>query len=466
MLESDECVGGIARTVEYKGFRFDIGGHRFFTKVRAVQQLWRDLLGDQMLTRPRLSRIYFNGRFFAYPLQAFDALTGLGLFESLVVFASYLRAQLRPIRPEQSFEDWVVNRFGWRLYSMFFKSYTEKVWGIPCTSLGAQWAAQRIKGLSLWVAAREAVLAPLRRGKRSGIRSLIEEFEYPRLGPGQCWDACASRIRAQGGSVELRARVVGVRHDGSRITGIDIERQGRVTAEPVDVLVSTMPLRALIEGMTPAPAEPVLKAARSLSYRDFLTVAVIVDQAEVFPDNWIYVHDANVRVGRIQNFKNWSPDMVPSPAQTCLGLEYFCFEGDGLWAMADNELVALAIAELATLGLVEKSKVRDGTVVRMPKAYPIYDEPYQEALPVLRDFVGRFANLQLAGRNGLHKYNNQDHAMVTGLLAAEALCGGDVDPWTVNVEDDYLEEGDAYGLAPDLEGLLDTQPAVPAVMRR
>ncbi len=462
VLEADDCVGGIARTAEYKGFRFDIGGHRFFTKVLTVQRLWRDLLGDELLTRPRLSRIYFNGRYFAYPLKAVNALAGLGVVQSLAVFASYGWAQLRPVSPELSFEDWVINRFGRRLYVMFFKSYTEKVWGIPCTRIGAQWAAQRIKGLSLWVAAREALLTPFRRGRSSGVRSLIEEFEYPRLGPGQCWDACASRIRAQDGTVELGARVVGVRHHAGRIEAIDVERHGATHTEPVAALISTMPLRTLIEALAPAAPEAVQLAAAQLSYRDFLTVALIVDQADVFPDNWIYVHDASVRVGRIQNFKNWSPAMVPSPDRTCLGLEYFCFEGDGLWAMTDADLVALATDELALLKLVDKALVCDGTVVRMPKAYPIYDDRYLDALTVLRDYVTGFENLQLAGRNGLHKYNNQDHAMVTGLLAAEALCGARVDPWTVNVEDEYLEEGDVYGLAPELADLLDSQPRVPS----
>jgi protoporphyrinogen oxidase len=461
VYEADSIVGGIARTVEYKGFRFDIGGHRFFSKVRAVRDIWHDLLGSQFITRPRLSRIYFDGLFFDYPLKASNALRQLGPIKAAKIGMSYAWAQLRPIRPEVSFEDWVVNRFGRELFDTFFKAYTEKVWGIPCSTISAQWAAQRIKGLSLWVAAREMLMAPFRRGATK-VRSLIEQFEYPRLGPGQLWEACAERVHRTGGEVRLRTPVVSVHHRDGRIEAIDIADNGVPRRVPVEALISTMPMRTLVQAMIPPAPERIRQMAEQLSYRDFLTVALVIDQQETFPDNWIYVHDKKVKLGRIQNFKNWSPDMVPSPEKTCLGLEYFCFEGDGLWSMSDAELIALGTREVGAIGLVDPAKVIDGAVVRVPKAYPVYDGKHIEALEVLRGYFAGFSNLQLAGRNGLHKYNNQDHAMITGILAAEALLGRKVDPWTVNVEDEYLEEGDMFGMASDLDELLTTQPPVPA----
>ena len=463
VLEADTIVGGIARTSEYKGFRFDIGGHRFFSKVRAVEALWEEMLGPEMLTRPRLSRIYYDGRWFDYPLKAGNALAGLGLGRAAAIGVSYMWRQAFPIKPEVSFEDWVVNRFGWRLYNTFFKAYTEKVWGIPCTEIGAQWAAQRIKGLSLWSAAREMLLAPLRSKSSTKIRSLIEEFKYPRLGPGMMWERFTEKVRAQGNTVQMASPVVRLHHNDGRITAVNCMQHGQTTQTPVEAVVSTMPLRQLIEALSPAAPAEVRDAAARLSYRDFLTVALIVDQAEMFPDNWIYVHDPGVKLGRIQNFKNWSPEMVPDQSKTCLGLEYFCFEGDGLWSMADKDLIALGTKELAVLGLADPKKVLDGTVVRMPKAYPVYDSGYLGALEVLRTYCNTFTNLQLAGRNGLHKYNNQDHAMVTGILAAKALLGAKADPWLVNVEDDYHEQGtdDSFDVGGDLADLLSTQPRVP-----
>jgi protoporphyrinogen oxidase len=416
-----------------------------------------------MLTRPRLSRIYYDGKWFDYPLKAGNALAGLGLWQAFLIGMSYLWRQLFPIKPEVSFEDWTVNRFGWKLYNTFFKAYTEKVWGIPCNQIGAQWAAQRIKGLSLFSAAKEMLLAPFRSKGGTKIRSLIEEFKYPRLGPGMMWERFTERVKEQGGTVTMGAKVVALHHEGGRVTAIDYEKDGRTIQEQVEAVVSSMPLRQLIQALSPAAPQNVRDAATKLSYRDFLTVALIVDQAEMFPDNWIYVHDPGVKLGRIQNFKNWSPEMVPDPSKSCLGLEYFCFEGDGLWTMADKDLIALGTKELALIGLADPKKVIDGTVVRMPKAYPVYDGDYLKALDVLREYLSAFKNLQLAGRNGLHKYNNQDHAMVTGILAAKALLGAKADPWLVNVEDDYHEEGgdDSFDLDIDLGELLGSQPRVP-----
>jgi protoporphyrinogen oxidase len=459
VLEADHIVGGIARTVEYKGFRFDIGGHRFFTKVRAVEDLWRRMLGPDLIERPRLSRIYYDGRFFDYPLKAGNAMRGLGPWRMAAIAASYARARLAPIRPEVSFEDWVVNRFGRRLYETFFKSYTEKVWGIPCTEITAQWAAQRIKGLSLWTAAREM----LRGGGGSGIRTLIDKFTYPRLGPGMMWEAFARELTAAAGSrLTFGAHVSRIHHAGGRITAVEYDGPGGAAREPVESLISTMPLRQLVEALWPPPPDEVLAAARQLKYRDFFTVALIIDQAEVFPDNWIYIHDPGVKLGRVQNFKNWSPEMVPDASKTCLGLEYFCFEGDGLWSMPDRDLIELGRRELGAIGLVDPRRVVDGTVVRMPKAYPVYDRGYEQALERVRTYLATLPNLQAAGRNGLHKYNNQDHSMVTAMLAASALMGGRGDPWLVNVEDDYHETGDDLSqITEDLPALLATQPAVP-----
>jgi len=464
VLEADAQVGGLARTAEYKGFRFDIGGHRFFTKVGVVQKLWRSMLGPEMLTRPRLSRIYYGGKFFDYPLKPMNALRGLGVWNAFLVLLSYLWIQVRPIRPEVSFEDWVSNRFGRRLYRIFFKTYTEKVWGIPCNKIGAQWAAQRIKGLSLFTAVVNMLLRGVRRpGGEKQIKTLIEEFEYPRLGPGMMWEAFHADVERMGGRVLLEAPVQRIEHDGKAIVAVEYGRSSRTRVE-VDRFVSTMPLREVVQKLSPPAPDHARAAAERLAYRDFLTVALIIDAPTLFPDNWIYVHDPRVKLGRIQNFKNWSPDMVPDQRLTCLGLEYFCFEGDGLWTMSDADLVTLGAREIAAIGLLGGGKVIDGTVVRMPKAYPVYDEGFEAALAVVRDYLSTFENLQVAGRNGMHKYNNQDHSMVTAMLAAQNLLGEHHDVWAVNADDEYHEEaqvGDVYKDLPDLEA---TQPRVPAAL--
>jgi protoporphyrinogen oxidase len=463
VFEQDRQVGGIARTAEYKGFRFDIGGHRFFTKVAAVNELWRSMLGPEFLRRPRLSRIYYNGKFFDYPLKPMNALAGLGLWNSGLVGLSYLWSHLRPIRPEVSLEDWVTNRFGRRLYRIFFKTYTEKVWGMPCHTISAQWAAQRIKGLSLWTAITTMLFGGFTRGDKAQIKTLIEEFEYPRHGPGMMWEKFAREIAARGSPVELNTGVRRLFHENGRIVGVETDREGRLQRVPASAVLSTMPLRTLVRAMSPDAPANVRAAADRLNYRDFITVALILDAPETFPDNWIYVHEEKVKLGRVQNFKNWSPEMVPDQRMTCLGLEYFCFEGDGLWTMADEDLVALGAKEMASIGLIDPAKVVDGTVVRMPKAYPVYDEGYEDALDVVRRYLDGFSNLQVAGRNGMHKYNNQDHSMVTAMLAVQNLLGGHNDVWAVNADDEYHEEvdlgsGDATA---ELRALQQTQPAVP-----
>jgi protoporphyrinogen oxidase len=443
VLEADpRLVGGISRTDEYKGYRFDIGGHRFFSKSSEINLLWKEILGDAFITRTRLSRIYYDRKFFYYPLKPVDALRKLGPARSARIILSYLKARLRPVRPERSFEDWVVNRFGRELFETFFKSYTEKVWGMPTSEISADWAAQRIKGLSLTKAVISALgIGPKSRGEV--IKTLIDEFQYPRLGPGQMWEAARDRIKAQGGAVHMGRKVVRVEHDGDAVTAlVALDPEGRPTRYLGSHFLSTMPVRDLIRAMDPPAPDEVRHAAESLRYRDFLTVVLISDRPETFPDTWIYIHEPDVKVGRIQNFKNWSPDLVPDHSTTSLGLEYFCFEGDDLWTASDQELLALGRREIEAIGLVPASAVIDGCVVRMPKAYPVYDDTYQQNLATIRAWLVRFGNLELAGRNGMHKYNNQDHSMMTALLAARNILGlGRFDTWKVNTDAEYHEEG-------------------------
>ena len=439
---SPERVGGLARTEKYKGFCFDIGGHRFFSKSREIEELWTEILGSEMLERDRLSRIYYRGRFFDYPLKALNVLRNLGPVNVLLAMASYLRAKITPIPNARSFEDWTINSFGRRLYRTFFKTYTEKVWGIPCSEISADWAAQRIKGLSM-ISLLKATLLPKRRKPREKvIKTLIDAFRYPKYGPGQMWETVTRFVQERGGRVEMGCDVRRITRGAAGVTEVVAVRSGQEERFSGTHFLSSMPIRELIEGLTPAAPAEVLQAARSLRYRDFLTVALIVDQPETFPDNWIYIHDPGVRLGRIQNFKNWSPFMVPDPALTCLGLEYFCSEGDDLWVRRDADLIELGSDELARIGLVDKRHVRDGCVVRMRKAYPVYDDEYAEHVDVIRRFLERETpNLQLIGRNGMHKYNNQDHAMMTGLLAARNILGGHFDVWRVNADAEYHEEG-------------------------
>ncbi len=456
VLERDDVVGGIARTVEYKGYRFDIGGHRFFTKVKPVGDLWRELLGDEMIRRPRLSRIFYKGSFFSYPLKPLNALRGLGLFETVRCVASYGKARLSPVQPEDNFSAWVSNRFGKRLFEIFFKTYTEKVWGIPCDEIQAEWAAQRIKGLSLVTAVKNALLGERASSRGEVIKTLIDEFEYPRLGPGQMWERARDLVEQSGSRVVMEATVERIEWS---LEGVkSVEAAGRSYGG--DAFISSIALRDFAEAMDPPPPAEVLAAARRLRYRDFLTVALIVDSPDLFPDTWIYIHEPHVKLGRIQNFKNWSPDMTPDPSKSCLGLEYFCFEGDDLWSSPDEELIELGKRELAALGITGSAAILDGAVVRMPKAYPVYDAGYPEALRVVREFLAKLPNLQLTGRNGMHRYNNQDHSMLTAMLAVRNLLGANHDLWQVNVDQEYHEEGREVTLE-DLRAAERTQPLVP-----
>jgi len=438
VLEGDDQVGGISRTARYKGYRFDIGGHRFFTKIAPVEELWHEVLGNEFISVPRLSRIYYDGKFFDYPLKAMNALRGLGIFNAIAIVLSYLHARLRPSPVEDNFEQWVTNRFGSRLYRIFFKTYTEKVWGIPCTEIRSEWAAQRIQGLSL----TRAILSSAAIQKRATtIKTLINEFQYPRLGPGQMWELTAERVQAMGGTVL----------PGHLVTAVEV-RDGRAVAVrargpmgerriAADHVVSTTDVRSLVAALDPPPPQVIRTAGDGLRYRDFLTVALMVDRADLFPDNWIYIHSPGVKVGRIQNFNNWSKAMVADAERTtCLGLEYFCFEGDGTWTAKDEDLIALATRELRSLNLIGDANVFDGTVVRQRKAYPTYDGAYREHLDAVRTHLDAIPNLHCVGRNGMHKYNNQDHSMLTAMMTVWNMQGASHDVWSVNTDYEYHEE--------------------------
>ncbi|MGI9114099.1 MAG: NAD(P)/FAD-dependent oxidoreductase [Chthoniobacterales bacterium] len=450
VLEADPVyVGGISRTATYKGFHFDIGGHRFFSKSKEVNDLWDELLPDDMLERPRSSRIFYGGKFFAYPLKPFEALVKLGPVRSLLCVLSWLKARLFPVRDPRNFQDWVSNQFGKRLFNTFFKSYTEKVWGMSCKEISADWAAQRIKGLSLGSAIKNA-LFPQRQPKDSSkvIKSLINSFKYPRRGPGMMWEACAEKTRALGGNIEMGCRVTGCEYDEDSGTWTTTYRDNRGVEHKLESehVISSAPMRELVNGLAPAVSDKAKRAANSLKYRDFLTVMLILKNRDAFHDNWIYIHDPSVKVGRIQNFRSWSPEMVPDADKACYGLEYFCFEHDGLWDASDAELIELAKRELIQIGLACEGDVLDGTIVRQKKAYPVYDDDYARHVAVVRDELEtRYPNLHLVGRNGMHKYNNQDHAMMTAMLCAENIMANTrlYDLWQVNGDAEYHEGGSA-----------------------
>jgi protoporphyrinogen oxidase len=450
VIEKDPLyVGGISRTVRHGNFLFDIGGHRFFSKAKEVVDLWHEILPDDFITRRRLSRIYYGGKFYSYPLSAFQALRNLGIFTSAACVLSYAYAKAFPIALPRSFHDWVRNRFGERLFQIFFKTYTEKVWGMSCDEISADWAAQRIKGLDLRVAVINALKHSFGRKAKDAaaggdvVKTLIETFQYPRRGPGMMWDAAAAKIRERGGRILMGRELVELAYD-------DVHKLWRIGVATSDGkresftarhVVSSAPVRELVRMLSPKPIS--LLHARELRYRDFLTVALMIDKPDVFADNWIYIHDPSVKVGRVQNFGSWSPEMAPA-GMACLGLEYFCFEGDGLWTMSDEDLIALAKREVAKVGLVSADDVVDGCVVRQPKAYPVYDDAYREHMEMIRlDLEQTFPSLHLIGRNGMHKYNNQDHAMMTAMLTARNILAGErlYDIWQVNEDAEYHEAG-------------------------
>lgn len=437
VLEADTTVGGLSRTVNYKGYLFDIGGHRFFTKWDEVNRIWQEVLEGNFLERPRLSRIYYRKKFFSYPLKARNALFGLGPLEAIRICLSYLRSRLFYYHNEQNLEQWVSNRFGQRLYKIFFKTYTEKVWGVPCTEIRAEWAAQRIKGLSLTTAVRNALF----KQTTPKVKTLIDSFKYPQRGPGQMWETLTNRLQRSGYPVLMERPVTKICHNGSGVTQLEARGPNGVERFPGTHFISSMPIRELVGALDPSAPEEVQGAAKQLRYRDFLIVSLIINRKDVMPDNWIYVHEVGVRVGRIQNFKNWSPAMVPDGNKTCLGMEYFVFENDDLWSSSDRDLIELAKREIQKLGLASAEEVEDGAVVRMPKAYPMYDNGWVKQVETIRRYLETaLPNLQLVGRNGMHKYNNQDHSMMTALCAARNIMGANHDLWAINTEPEYHEE--------------------------
>jgi len=436
VVEAEEQIGGLAKTVvDHEGYRFDLGGHRFFTKVQEVDDLWHEVMGEEFLKRPRQSRIFWNKKFLDYPLQGTDVIKKLGPVELTRAGFSYLWASVKPKGKEESLEEWVSNRFGKRLYELFFKTYTEKVWGVPCTELRAEWAAQRIKGLSFASAAKAAFMG----NKDNKIKSLIGEFNYPRFGPGQMWDFMAANIRELGGEVLTESAVTDITVEDGRIVSLEA---GGITYEPSHV-ISSLPLRDTVKLARPERMPELVEAAQGLRYRDFLTIALVLDGEDLFPDNWIYIHEPDVRVGRIQNYRSWSPWMVPDPTTACVGLEYFAFAGDELWNMDDDALVELAKNELNQLGLATPDKVKRGTVVRVPMAYPMYDRDYAGRVETIKGWLEGIDNLTQVGRNGLHRYNNSDHSMLTAMRAVDNIVDGTAhDIWAVNAESVYHEEGD------------------------
>ena len=468
IIEKDETyVGGISRTVEHEGYRFDIGGHRFFSKSQEVVDLWNEILPDDFIQRPRMSRIYYEGKFYSYPLRAFEALWNLGILRSAICMASYLKYKLFPIKDVKSFEDWTTNQFGKKLYSIFFKTYTEKVWGMPCDEMSADWAAQRIKGLSLWNAVTDGLKRSLGLNKKPNdgqeVKTLLETFRYPRLGPGMMWDAARDHILATGNGEVLmghgldRLAKIGPNDEGFEWSMSAKGANGSATIRAKHV-ISSAPMRELSKRIHPLP-ESTLKAD-NLRYRDFLTVALMVKSEDLFPDNWIYIHDDRVQVGRVQNFRSWSPEMVPDEDMACVGLEYFCFEGDGLWSSSDEDLVAQATREMEILGLCDPAKVVSGAVVRQEKAYPVYDDDYEANVDAMRlELEEKHPSLHLVGRNGMHRYNNQDHAMMTAMLTVENIVAGKriYDTWCVNEDAEYHEAGDE-GAEKALPSSDETQP--------
>ncbi|MCW5889138.1 MAG: NAD(P)/FAD-dependent oxidoreductase [bacterium] len=444
VLEADPVhVGGIARTVEHQGFRFDVGPHRFFSKAAEVEALWDELLPGEMLSIDRRTRIHYRGRYFSYPLDATEALRRMGVRESALAGLSFLRAQAFPVRDPRSFEDWVSNAFGRRLFETFFRTYTEKVWGMRCTEISADWAAQRIKGLSLGTAIRNAVVP--KRGPQA-VKSLIETFRYPRRGTGTMWEAAAERTRRLGGEVRLGCRVTELTRlaDGWRVgwTGPDGARAA-LTAPDVISSAAMRDLAPMLESQLHGRHH-----AEALRYRDFCTVILFVRDRGLFDDHWLYIHDPEVHAARIQNFRSWSEALIPLPGHTALGIEYFCFEHDDLWARSDAQLVALATSEVETLKLVAPGDVVGGCVERQPRAYPVYDADYATHVAALRDeLAARLPGLHLVGRNGMHRYNNQDHAMMTAMLTVENVLTGEPrwDPWRVNQDAEYIEEDAGCG---------------------
>jgi protoporphyrinogen oxidase len=435
VIDKNDRVGGLARTIWRDGYGFDLGPHRFFTKNHEVLELWQEYLGDDLLDVDRLTRIYYRGRFFAYPLKPLDALAKLGPATTAKAVASYARERLRrhPDEPK-SFEDWIVSQFGRVLFDVFFKSYTEKVWGIPCDQIGKEWAGQRIRGLNLAQAVRHA----FGRGRSQQVRSLVERYQYPRLGAGQLYDAMAARLESGGSEVRTGVEVVRIETDGDRITRVHCDDGSAVDVAHV---FASAPITGVATALEPAAPGEVLDAAESLYYRSHITVNLVVEQEAPFPDNWIYIQSPELRMARVANYASFSKDLIGRPGTCGLSVEYFCFETDDLWAMSERELLDLAAREMDRSGLLDASTIADGFVVKEKESYPTYYLGHRAHFDVLFVYLSRFRNLSLIGRAGMYRYNNQDHASLTGLYAARNHLGlSDVDLFAINPEDEYIEE--------------------------
>lgn len=414
LFEKDSLVGGLSKTLVYKGCRFDIGGHRFFTDKPEVEVLWQEVLGDKLLKRRRLSRIFYRGKFLDYPLNITNILFNIGLISSGCCFLSYLFSQLSFFKKTGSFEEYIVKHFGRRLYKIFFKGYTEKVWGIPCSSLSSDWAVERIKGLSL-IAAFSATL-----GLSGHIRTLIKEFYYPVLGPGMMYEAMAQRIKGLGYSTETDSDVIRVIHDSKKVVSVVIRnKEGKEFESFGSDFISSMPITELVNKLYPVPPDYILETARKLYYRDLLVVNLICATRDIFSDNWLYVHSPGVKVSRIQNYKNWSQAVVQEIDKTTLGLEYFCSSEEEFWKKSDKEIEGIAAFELKQLGF--DAVIEDSFVYRAPQAYPVYSLGYRERVGVLKGYLGQFNNLLLIGRAGRFQYDNMDSAIISGINAAKSL---------------------------------------------
>ncbi|MFN3927333.1 MAG: GtrA family protein [Pseudanabaenaceae cyanobacterium] len=438
VIERDAIVGGLAKSFRWHEFIVDFGPHRFFTKIPKVLQLWHEVLEADQVTVKRLTRIYYNNKYFSYPIKIGQVLLTIGIIPSILIFFSYLKAQLFPIRNPKNFSEWVRSQFGDRLFAIFFEGYTEKLWGIPCTEISAEWAAQRIKGLSLWKAIRSAVF-----GNKGKVKSLVDAFQFPRLGSGQLYEKIALSLQESNQQVLTNCEVKTIHHDGKQVTHITYLNRltGEEITSPCSHAISSIPINLLLEQMSPSPPEEVLSAARSLKFRNTILVYLLLEGTNLFPDNWLYINDPNVKVGRVTNFANWSPDMLGNDYQTPLCCEYWANFDDPLWQADSGELIALAERELRQIRLIKNYQVVAGTVVKLPRTYPVYTGNYKEAIATIRDYLAQFSNLQLIGRYGAFKYNNQDHSLLMGILASEnVIYSAKHDLWSVNSDQEYGEE--------------------------
>ena len=441
IIEKDSVVGGIARTVKYKEYRFDIGGHRFFTKNEEVEKLWEDILGEDFLTRNRLSRWYYNKKFFNYPINPLEILKIFGLQESAKIIASYAKAKIFP-KKEKNIEDWYINQFGEYLAKPFFIDFNKKLWGVPCNKLNMDFGKQRVKGVSFYSIIKEHVKKILRIN-REDVKSLISKFRYPKYGPGMMWEEMKRKIEKKGGKFLMESEVVSINHENNKIVSVTVKNKNKKKNIPGKYFLSSIPLKELIMKMNPKPEAEIVKAAESLKFRAFVAVALVLNKEKIFPDTWIYTHDKGMACIRIQNFNNWSPFLVPK-GKTCLGFEYTCNFNDEFWNLDDEGIRKIAIEDLEKAGFAEKKEVVDSKIIRLKDVYPVYTLDYKEKVSIIKRYIDKFnknfKNIQPIGRGGMHKYNNMDHSMMTALLAARNILGKEYDIWKVNTDAEYHEE--------------------------